>query len=67
MSAGCVPVVFSGGGQTEIITDGTNGFLWTTENDWKEKTFSLINNDKLLDKMSQLAKEKSKDFSKKVL
>ena len=65
MSAGCVPVVFSGGGQTEIITDGTNGFLWTTENDWKEKTFSLINNDKLLDKMSQLAKEKSKDFSKK--
>lgn len=30
MSHGCIPVVFAGGGQPEIIESGVNGVLWTT-------------------------------------
>lgn len=30
MSAGCIPIVYAGGGQTEIIDHGKNGFLWHT-------------------------------------
>ena len=28
MGAGAVPVVINAGGQTEIVADGENGFLW---------------------------------------
>lgn len=65
MSAGCVPVVFNGGGQPEIVTDNKNGFLWETEKEWIEKTLRLINDQKLMEKMSSNAKSKSQEFSKK--
>lgn len=65
MSAGCVPVVFNGGGQTEIITDGKNGFLWETQKEWKTKTMELISDEKLLEKIKIESQKKTLDFSKK--
>jgi glycosyltransferase involved in cell wall biosynthesis len=38
MASGCIPVVYEGGGQKEIITDGKNGFLWKTKEELIEKT-----------------------------
>ncbi|MFA5203900.1 MAG: glycosyltransferase family 4 protein [Lentisphaeria bacterium] len=43
MSAGCVPVVFAGGGQPEIVgTDGQAGYLWHTREEWRKQTLELI-------------------------
>lgn len=64
MVAGCVPVVINLGGQPEIVEDGKSGFLWSTTEELKEKTKNLINDLKLLKRLSQNARERSKIFSK---
>lgn len=38
MAAGCIPVVFNGGGQTEIVEEGKTGFLWNTTDELIQKT-----------------------------
>ena len=38
MSAGCIPVVYNGGGQTEIVKDGITGYLWKTVDELLFKT-----------------------------
>jgi len=43
MSAGSIPIVFNGGGQTEIVSHGINGFLWNTVDDLKNLTKEVIN------------------------
>lgn len=63
MGAGVVPVVINAGGQKEIVTDGENGFLWDTLDELKKKTLELVENEKLLEKMSINAEKKSKEFS----
>lgn len=64
MSAGCVPIVFNGGGQKEIVSEGKNGFLWRTIDELVVKTLKLINNDNFRKTLSVSAQEKSMDFSK---
>lgn len=66
MGAGTVPVVINAGGQKEIITDGENGFLWNTLAELQHKTQLVIDNEKLLEKLSLKAKRRSLDFSPKV-
>lgn len=63
MGAGAVPVVINAGGQKEIITDGENGFLWDTVAQLQHKTSLLINDRKLLEKISEGARKRSLDFS----
>ncbi len=72
MGTGAVPVVINAGGQKEIVTDGVNGFLWDTQEEFIKKTLRLINDDKLLKSMSEKAFQSSKyfdesNFAKKVL
>jgi len=62
MGAGAVPVVINAGGQKEIVTDKKNGFLWNDLDELMKKTNLLINDSKLLNKMSTSAKLRSKDF-----
>ncbi|MBI3366771.1 glycosyltransferase family 4 protein [Candidatus Roizmanbacteria bacterium] len=63
MAARGVPVVFNAGGQKEIIEDGESGFLWNTVQEFMSFTIKLVSNAKLLNKMSDEALERSKEFT----
>lgn len=63
MGAGAVPVVINAGGQKEIVTNGENGFLWDSLDELQEKTQELMDKPKMVQKLSENAKERSKDFS----
>lgn len=41
MAAGCIPIVFGGGGQPEIVKDGKSGFLWNTPDELIKKTKNI--------------------------
>lgn len=64
MAGGVVPVVINAGGQKEILQNGKNGFLWNTIDELIEYTNKLINNARLLRKMSNEAVLRSKDFTR---
>lgn len=63
MSAGCVPVVFNGGGLPEIVEDKTDGFLFLHLKQLSEITNQLIQNEELLKDYSKRAQLKSEKFS----
>jgi glycosyltransferase involved in cell wall biosynthesis len=63
MAAGAVPVVFAAGGQKDIVENGKNGYLWEKDRDSVGKTSQLINNEKLLEKLSHQAILRAADFS----
>lgn len=63
MSAGCVPIVFPGGGQSEIITEGRDGLFWKQPDDLAGITLRLIADRNLMHKISQYAVSKSGNFS----
>lgn len=63
MAAGCVPIVFNGGGHRETVQDGVNGFLWDTPVDMITCTKKLIQNKALLTSMSLAAKAASQKYS----
>ncbi len=64
MAAGCVPVVFSGGGQREIVEKEKTGCLWNNLEELEIDTLGLINNRGILNKMSKKAVLRARDFSK---
>jgi glycosyltransferase involved in cell wall biosynthesis len=63
MAAGCVPVVFNGGGQREIVKEGRNGYLWETIPDLIKKT-KLAKNPAVFNNLARRAREDSKKYSK---
>lgn len=65
MGGGAVPVVFNAGGQKEIVEDNINGFLWNTLSELEEKTLYLAEEEKILEKMSQEAVARAKNFEGK--
>lgn len=64
MAAGCVPVVINAGGQKEIVEEGKNGVLWSTEAELREKTLALIADNAKREALQQNAIASSKQFSK---
>ncbi len=38
MASGAIPIVYAGGGQTEIVQDGITGYLWTKTEELYKKT-----------------------------
>jgi len=64
MSAGCVPVVISRGGQPEIVEHGKSGFLWTTLEEMTQHTARLTSDPELLARMSAAARKRAETFSK---
>ena len=42
MAAGCVPFVFAGGGQQEIVRHGIDGFHWGDPRELADRTWELI-------------------------
>ncbi len=63
MSAGCIPLVFRGGGQKEIVGDGINGYAWETEGELIEKTQKVINDEVLINEIVEKSKKRSIDFA----
>ncbi len=66
MQNGCVPIVFRGGGQTEIIEDGVSGYLFSSERELFEKTMDLIKDPELLAAMGRRAYERGRTFRREV-
>lgn len=64
MASGCIPIVINRGGQTEIVKDGINGFLWSSIDECIGKTMLLVRNSKLREELSINALKTSADFSK---
>jgi glycosyltransferase involved in cell wall biosynthesis len=62
MQNGCVPVVFRGGGQTEIVEDSLSGFLFSSEKELTEKTLGLMGNPVRLEEMSGRAHQRGRAF-----
>ena len=63
MAAGCVPIVFNGGGLPEILNNGENGFLWTNTHDLRQMTLRLTSDCNRLSKMSDAAVDRSSIFA----
>jgi glycosyltransferase involved in cell wall biosynthesis len=63
MSAGTVPVVYDGGGLPEIVTDGTDGYIWNTKEELVTKTVSLLTDKTAYANMSSQAIASAGRFS----
>lgn len=63
MSAGTVPLVFSAGGQPEIVSDGVNGVLWTSTKELVDGTISLVTDPERLKRLQKAAIVRSAMFS----
>jgi glycosyltransferase involved in cell wall biosynthesis len=62
----CVPVVFDGGGQTEIVEQGISGYRFSSLKELKAKTLKVINDDALWQKLSDHARTRGMVFTKDV-
>jgi len=66
MAAGCIPIVYKGGGQTEIVQHGKNGYLWTEEKELMEITLRVLKDKKGLKDIQEEAKRSASSFSKDI-
>jgi glycosyltransferase involved in cell wall biosynthesis len=66
MQCGCVPVVFRGGGQKEIVVQETSGFLFDTIQELLEKTLALIQKPELVLKLARNSHARGKVFVREV-
>lgn len=62
MSAGAVPVVFAGGGQQEIVEEGTSGYLWHTIDELIERTTEMMRNTRKREAMRMQAQKLALTF-----
>lgn len=63
MSYGAVPVVINAGGQTEIVKDGENGYLWDTTDELIRKTHKIAVDKNMFGHTQANAIDSSKKFS----
>jgi glycosyltransferase involved in cell wall biosynthesis len=63
MAAGCVPVVYGAAGPAEIVSDGVDGFHWTTVPGLITATRRLIDEPELRARMSAAAIARAGEFS----
>ena len=59
----CVPIVFDGGGQKEIVEHGVSGFLFKTTEELQSYTLKLINSEELREELARKAYERSHCFT----
>lgn len=64
MAAGCIPIVVRKGGLTEIVEKQESGLFWENEDELKEQTVKLANDQKMMEALSKEAVIRSKKFSK---
>jgi glycosyltransferase involved in cell wall biosynthesis len=64
MAAGCVPIVFDGGGLRESVTHGDNGLLWRTLDDLEAFTLAVAQDEVLRERLSAASRVRAKGFSR---
>ncbi len=64
MSAAAVPVVYSSGGQKEIVTDGVDGFQWRRIEELVTQTRKFTNDHALRGELGRHAVQSSKRFGR---
>lgn len=64
MSAGCVPIVFAGGGQKEIVDNEQTGFLWNDTNELVSMTRKMVEDEHRRKLVAGRAVKSSIQFSK---
>jgi glycosyltransferase involved in cell wall biosynthesis len=62
MSARCVPIVYDGGGQREIVVPGKSGFFWTTTEQLVDSTLNAMSEAVLTSRIADGARLRSADF-----
>jgi len=62
MSAGACPLLFNGGGLSEIIEPGVSGFLWSNTQELSRLSWDLIRNANLRTTIGAQARKRSKAF-----
>lgn len=64
MASGCVPIVFAGGGQLEIVDDGQNGYFWKDIRELVLRTEIIIGDEQKRKIIARNAAESSTRFNK---
>ena len=64
MANGAVPVAINAGGQPEVVTEGVDGFLWSTLEELKARTLDLARDPELRQRLGSRARESSRRFSR---
>ncbi|HEV2952574.1 MAG TPA: glycosyltransferase family 4 protein [Candidatus Dormibacteraeota bacterium] len=64
MGSGVVPVVLARGGQTEVVSDGSDGLLWEDLDELRTKTQSLIDDSHLRRRLGEAAYRSAGRFSR---
>jgi glycosyltransferase involved in cell wall biosynthesis len=62
MAAGCVPVVFDGGGLPESVRHGETGYLWRTLEQLGACTSGLVRDEALRGRMARAAMRRAEEF-----
>ena len=62
----CVPVIFNGGAQKEVVKDGESGFLFKDFKELYNKTLRLIRKPEKMQFLSEGAYTQGKKFTKKI-
>lgn len=60
---GAVPVVFAGGGQTEIVNNGHNGFVWRNSEELLKYTKELLSNEALRSRIAHNAQTSANQYT----
>jgi glycosyltransferase involved in cell wall biosynthesis len=66
MAAGCIPVVFRGGGPMEVVEHGVNGFLWNTLDELKAYTAIIGRDETLRNRLSVAARARAQLFDRSI-
>jgi len=64
LQSGCVPLVFDGGGMREIVTEGRDGFLFSSVGMLLERSARLLADPELRQSMSAAARGSGRRFAK---
>jgi glycosyltransferase involved in cell wall biosynthesis len=64
MAWGVAPVAIARGGQTEVVEDGVNGYLWNTPDELRAKTIALISDPELRRRLGERARRSTFRFSR---
>jgi len=66
MQNACLPIVFRGGGQPEIVEEGKTGFLFRNEGEMLAATLDVIRHPELIEEMGFNARERGQIFHAEV-